>query len=252
MLLCPWDFPGKNTGVCCHVLLQGIFLTQGSNLRLLHCTWILYCLSHQGSPKWLLLWEPPLLGHRYCQTMEAEKLSLALSSRYLEFWNNRDLGFLQNIVLCLGAQSCPTLCDPLDYSLPGSSVHRDSPGKNTGVGCHALLQGIFPTHGSNPGLPHCRWILYHLIHQWSSRILEWVAYPSYRGTSWPRNRIGVPCIAGRFFTSWTTWEAPNIGLVQKVHSGFSDPSSGKTLMNFLVSPIIHGMWEQSFCRKGTK
>ena len=41
-------------------------------------------------------------------------------------------------------------------SQPGSSVHGDSPGKNTGVGCHALLQGIFPTQGSNPGLPHCR------------------------------------------------------------------------------------------------
>jgi len=42
------------------------------------------------------------------------------------------------------------------------SVHGDSPGKNTGVGCHALFQGIFPTQGSNPGLPHCRQILYHL------------------------------------------------------------------------------------------
>ena len=48
--------------------------------------------------------------------------------------------------------------------LPGSSVHGDSPGKNTGVGCHALLQGIFPTQGSNPGLPHCNQILYHLSH----------------------------------------------------------------------------------------
>ena len=38
----------------------------------------------------------------------------------------------------------------------------DSPGKNTGVGCHALLQGIFPTQGSNPGFPHCRRILYHI------------------------------------------------------------------------------------------
>ena len=48
--------------------------------------------------------------------------------------------------------SCPTLCDPVDSSLPGSSNHGDSPGKNTGVGCHALLQGIFPTQGSNPCL----------------------------------------------------------------------------------------------------
>ena len=58
--------------------------------------------------------------------------------------------------LCLVTQSCPTLCNPMDCSLPGSSVHGDSPGKNTRMGCHALLQGIFPTQGSNPSLPHCR------------------------------------------------------------------------------------------------
>ena len=54
-------------------------------------------------------------------------------------------------VLCLVAQSCPALCDPMNCSLSGSSVHGDSPGKNTGVGCHALLQGILPTQdlGSN-------------------------------------------------------------------------------------------------------
>ena len=60
------------------------------------------------------------------------------------------------------AQSRPTLCDPRDCSLPGSSLHGDSPGKNAEVGCHALLQGIFPTQGSNQGLPHCKHILYHL------------------------------------------------------------------------------------------
>ena len=49
-LLCPWDSPGKSTGVGCHALLHGIFPTQGSNLSLLHCRWILYCLSHQGRP----------------------------------------------------------------------------------------------------------------------------------------------------------------------------------------------------------
>ena len=65
-------------------------------------------------------------------------------------------------VLCLVAQSCPTLCNPMDCSPPGSSVHGDSPGKNTGVDCHTLFQGIFPTQGLNPGLPHCRQILYHL------------------------------------------------------------------------------------------
>ena len=58
-------------------------------------------------------------------------------------------------------------CDPMDCGLPASSVHGDSPGKNTGVGCHALLQEIFPTQGSNPGLLYRRQILYHLRYQGS-------------------------------------------------------------------------------------
>ena len=50
-LLCPWDFPGKDTGVGCYFLLQGIFPTQGSNAGLLHCRQILYPLSYKGSPR---------------------------------------------------------------------------------------------------------------------------------------------------------------------------------------------------------
>ena len=68
-------------------------------------------------------------------------------------------------VLCLVTQSCLTLCNPRDCSPPGSSVHGDSLGRNIGAGFHTLLQRIFPTQGSNPGLPHCRQILYHLSHQ---------------------------------------------------------------------------------------
>ena len=108
------------------------------------------------------------------------------------------------------SQSCLTLCNPTDCSPPSSSVHGDSPGKNTGVGCHALHQDIFPTQRSNPGLPHYRQILYHLSHQGSPKILEWVAYPFSGGFSWHRNRTRVSCIAGRFFTSWATREAPKI------------------------------------------
>ena len=111
-------------------------------------------------------------------------------------------------LLCLVDQSCPTLCDPMDCSPPGSSVHGDSPGKNTPLECcHALLQGIFPTQGSNPRLPLCRQILYPLSHQGSPRILEWVAYPFFRGTSWPRNWTGVSCTASGFFPSWAAREA---------------------------------------------
>ena len=76
----------------------------------------------------------------------------------------------------------------------------NSPGQNTGVGSLSLLQGIFPTQGSNPSLLHCRWILYQLSHQGSPGILEWVAYPFSSGSSRPRNRTRVFCIAGRFFT----------------------------------------------------
>ena len=58
------------------------------------------------------------------------------------------------VVVVVVAKSCPTLLWPMDYSLLCSSV-RDFPGKNTGAGCQVLLQGIFQTQGSNPGLPHC-------------------------------------------------------------------------------------------------
>ena len=71
-------------------------------------------------------------------------------------------------VLCLVTQSCPTLCDPMNCSSPDSSVHGDSPGKNTGVGCHALLQGSFQ----------------------------------------PKDRTQASHIAGRFFTIWVTREVP--------------------------------------------
>ena len=62
------------------------------------------------------------------------------------------------------SQSCLTLCHPMDWALPWNS-----PGKNTGVGCHSFLQGIFSTQGSNLGVLHCRQLLSHLSHQGSPR-----------------------------------------------------------------------------------
>ena len=80
--------------------------------------------------------------------------------------------WLYGHVLFLVTQSCPTLCDPMNHSPPSSFVYGDSLGRNIGVGCYALLQGIFPTQGSNPGLLHFRQILYHLSHQGGPRMLE--------------------------------------------------------------------------------
>ena len=79
--------------------------------------------------------------------------------------------------LCLVAQSCPAVCDPMDFSLPGSSVH-------------GILQ---------------------------ARILEWVAMPTSRGSSQPRDHTQVSCIAGGFFTIWDTREAPRFCLAVRYH-----------------------------------
>ena len=94
-------------------------------------------------------------------------------------------------------------CSVVSNSLQTHGLYSpwNSPGQNTGVGSLFLLQGIFPTQGLNLGLPHCRWILYQLSHKTSPRILEWVAYPFSSGSSQPRNRTRVCCIAGEFFTS---------------------------------------------------
>ena len=75
-------------------------------------------------------------------------------------------------------QSRPTLCDPMDYTAHGTLQAR-----NTGVGSLSLLQAIFPTQELNPGLPHCRLIIYQLSHKGGPRILEWVAYPFSSGSS---------------------------------------------------------------------
>ena len=105
------------------------------------------------------------------------------------------------------AQSCRTLRPHGLYS------PWNSPDQNTGVGSLSLLQGIFPTQGSNPGVPHCRRILYQLSHKGSPRILEWIAYPFSRGSSQPWNWTGVSYIAGRFFTNWVMREAQHNFLI---------------------------------------
>ena len=79
---------------------------------------------------------------------------------------------------------------------------NSSPQPEYWMGSLSLLQGIFPTQGSNPGLLHCRRILYQLSYKGSPRILEWVAYPFSSGSSWLTNRARVSCIAGGFFTNW--------------------------------------------------
>ena len=103
-------------------------------------------------------------------------------------------------------QSCPILCNPMDCSPPGSSVHGDSPGKNTRVGCHFLLQGVFPTQESNLRLLH-----------WQAGYLPLVppGKPIWCRSMWSILRIfhvqlKIICILGFFFFLWgdgdvTSW-----------------------------------------------
>ena len=140
----------------------------------------------------VMKWNEQLSHERTCRNFKCIFLSERNQSK-------------QAAVLYLVAQSCPALCDPMDCR-PQAPLSVKFPGKNIGEGSHAFLQGIFPTQGSNPGPPNCKWILYCLSHQGSPRILEWVAYPFSRGSSWPRKWTGASCIAGRFFTSWATKE----------------------------------------------
>ena len=114
---------------------------------------------------WLILLSRLLWCFLYHQTRKYPK-----EKRELKWLSKNSLTCdcaVLTCAVCLFAQSCPTL-QPMDCNLPGSSIQRDPPGKNTRVSCHALLQGIFPTQGSNPGLLHSRWILYCLSHQGST------------------------------------------------------------------------------------
>ena len=126
-------------------------------------------------------------------------------------WRQRvDILLIIHILTCcaLVTKSCVTLCDPMGWTIARQvPLSMGFSRQEYWSGLHALLQGIFPTQGSNPGRPNYRWILYHLSHQGSPSLLEWVAYPVYRGSSRPRNPTGVSCIAGRFFTSWATRDA---------------------------------------------
>ena len=99
------------------------------------------------------------------------------------------------------------LCHVQFFATPWTSRGSwNSPGHNTEVVSCFLLQWTFPTQGSNPGLPHCRRILYQLSHQGSPRMLQWVAIPFSREPFPPRDRTQVSCIVGRFFTNWATRE----------------------------------------------
>ena len=137
---------------------------------------------------------------------------------------------LWSVCVYLVTQSCPTLCDPVDCS---PSVHGDSPDKNTGVGCHALLQGIFQTQGSNLCLLCCRRILYHLSHQGS---------PGYWKSLLARRIYDHPSLLQGIFLT----QESNQGLLnckQILYQLSSQGSPQKQLMP--LEALLGGLWPKS-------
>ena len=153
------DYPSKNARVGCHALLQGIFPNQGSNPGLLYCRQILYCLSHQESPR-ILEW----------------------------------------VQFSSVAQSCPTLCDPMDCSMPVFLVHHQLP-EPTQIHVH-VSDAIQPSHSlSSPSPPVFNLSQHQGLFQWVgsshqvAKVLEfqWLAYPFSRGSFQTRNPTVVSC-----------------------------------------------------------
>ena len=95
----------------------------------------------------------------------------------MDSWDSSCSCYHRKKVKVLVAQSCLILCDPMDWQEPARLFCPwNTPGKNTGVGSHSFLQGIFPTQRSNPGLPPCRQILYHLRDEQNIRIIFLLRY----------------------------------------------------------------------------
>ena len=142
-------------------------------------------------------------------------------------------------MLCLVVQSGLTFCDPIDCSPLGSTVHGNSPGKNTGVSCHALLQGIFPTQGLNPSLPHCRRILYHLSHsvsQFSRSVVSDSLWPHESQHARPPCPSPTPGVYSNPFPL-SRWCHPAISSSVSPFSSCpqSVPASGSFPMNHLFA-----------------
>ena len=140
------------------------------------------------------------------------------------------------VCVCVNCSNGLTLCDPMNYSPPSAVIHGvakswtrperliwsdlkllcpwDFPGKNTGMGCHFLLQGIFPTQGLNPGLLHFRHILNHLSHQGSPLCVSYV--------------LDTVLSAFTFINRLPWWLSGKESICQCKRHEFSVPASGRS------------------------
>ena len=186
---------------------------------LIYCIYFLFFWLHHRACRIIVPWSgieprPPVLG-----------------AQSLNHWTTREVPYILWVGerVCLVAQSCLTLCNPMDCSPPGSSVHGDFPNENTGVGYLQLVGSsskqssqprdqtrvsylagrFFSTESESCSIMSDSWDPTHYtVHGiLQARILEWVAFSFSRVSSQPWDQTHVSHIAGRFFTSWATREA---------------------------------------------
>ena len=140
------------------------------------------------------------------------------------------------IMLLFSHQWVYECCSAVSNSLRPCGLYSpwNSPGHNTGVGGRSLLQGIFPTQGLNPDLPHCKQILYQLSHQRRPRILEWVAYSSSSGLSSLYTDEGEIQWGGKKAT----------GIEEAKWRRIYFPKEGICWPK--KTPVIHEMWQVEF------
>ena len=160
---------------------------------------------------------------------------------------------LHGVMPCCTVLSCSVVSDslwPHGCSLPGSSVHGDSPGKNTGVDCRTLLQRISPTQGLSPGLPHCRQILYQLSHKRSPRIWEWGSLSLLQRIFLTQESNRDLLIAGGFFTKWAVREEWDILFLSSTIiticgvMWFQTSPKALYLIDITWVPISDGLWDK--------
>ena len=153
-LYSPWSSLSQYTRVGSLSFLQGIFPTEGLNPGLLHCRWILSQLNHKGSPR-ILEW----VAYPFSSASSWPRNRTVVSSIAGRFFYQ--LSYQRS------PQSESEGRSVVSNSLWLHGLYSpwNSPGQNTGVGRLSLLQWIFPTQGSNPGLLNCKWILYQLSHK---------------------------------------------------------------------------------------
>ena len=163
-------------------------------------------------------------------------------------YNGKETKKRIHIHIFLVAQSCPTLSDLMDGSTQGSSVHGDSPGKNTRVVCHALLHGIFPDQGLNPVLPHCRQILYHLSHHRSSPVHKYISeslcYISETNTILLINDTSIlkKRIKEEYLEKWKQPPAPVLITLSQYDFTALPIKKWSLFLHFLNLPLINKMW----------